>query len=102
MSDAPMGALPGYLRRLAGAEADVADGVLLRRFGAGEEAAFAALVGRHGPMVLGVCRRALGDGHLAGDAFPAPFLALAPRAAAPAPSPSGGGRPRVGAPRVAR
>jgi HlyD family secretion protein len=38
------------------------------------ETAFAALVERHGPMVLGVCSRLLFDSHLAEDAFQATFL----------------------------
>jgi RNA polymerase sigma factor (sigma-70 family) len=58
--------------------ADDDDRALLDRFTAtGDETAFAVLVDRHGPLVLGVCRRVLRDTHLADDAFQATFLILA-------------------------
>ena len=67
-----------------GTVAGLTDRQLLERFNsrrdAAGEAAFAALVSRHGPMVLGVCRQILNDGHLAEDAFQATFLILARKA----------------------
>lgn len=46
------------------------DAVLLERYlHQHDEAAFAAVVARHGPMVLRLCRRILGDVHTAENAF---------------------------------
>src|SRR5262245_17667960 len=73
----------GYLRRLAGdtPSADT-DGALLARFvAARDEAAFAALLVRHGAMILRVCERVLGPGCDAEDAFQATFLLLVDKAA---------------------
>ena len=79
---------PGTIRLLfeVGTVAGLSDGRLLDRFldrrGDEEaaEVAFAALVERHGPMVLRICRARLGDEHDAQDAFQATFLILARKA----------------------
>src|SRR5262245_44155794 len=71
-----------HVRGLAAGSADpLPDHQLLARFVARrDEAAFAAILQRYGPMVLGVCRRVLRGGPDAEDAFQAAFLVLARRA----------------------
>ncbi|APW58773.1 sigma-70 family RNA polymerase sigma factor [Paludisphaera borealis] len=74
----------------AGVSGGLTDAQLLERFAArcvasvdarsNAEAAFEVLVARHGPMVLGVCRRALTDPNELEDAFQATFLVLVRRA----------------------
>ena len=72
----------GLDRALGGGSiAGLSEGELLGRFVARrDQAAFEALIARHGPMVLGVCRRMLGDPHAAADAFQATFLVLVRKA----------------------
>ena len=77
-------AFHGAVRRLfeSGPISGLGESQLLRRFvETRDEPAFAALVARHGPMVFGVCRRALGQRADAEDAFQATFLILARKAA---------------------
>src|SRR5262249_59429869 len=70
-------------RTLAAPLAGQPDGELLRLFAAGgprSRPAFEALVRRHGPLVLSVCRAVLGHVHDAEDAFQATFLVLVRKA----------------------
>src|SRR5262245_3297890 len=83
MNSAQVGAALGYVRKLAAAGKDdqLPDHKLLKRFALDrDEAAFATLLRRHGPMVLGVCRSVLHNLHDAEDAFQATFLVLARKA----------------------
>lgn len=77
--------LLGQLRQtsLLQEQAGATDGELLQRYvTCRDESAFEALVRRHGPMVLGVCRRILGNDTDVEDAFQATFLILVNKAAA--------------------
>jgi RNA polymerase sigma factor (sigma-70 family) len=82
MTMRPLDTVLQHVHRLAAARpAEAADEQLLRRFVRDrDEAAFAALVQRHGPMVLGVCRRVLRHAQDAEDACQAAFLVLARKA----------------------
>jgi RNA polymerase sigma factor (sigma-70 family) len=83
MATAQMDTVIRHLRRavLRQDEAGWTDGQLLGSFiDQKDEAAFEALVRRHGPMVFGVCRRVVGNHHDAEDAFQATFLVLARKA----------------------
>ncbi len=82
MSQGQRSTLLAYLRRLVGAVAtDGSDAELLERFAAQhDEAAFEALLRRHGPLVWNVCRRVLAEEHAAEDAFQATFLVLVRKA----------------------
>ena len=71
------------MRRLfdSGTAVGQSDRQLLDRFiAARDETAFEAILRRHGPMVLGVCRRAIADQNDVDDAFQATFLILVRKA----------------------
>lgn len=72
-----------YIRGIADTARKVrTDRALLAAFTThNEQVAFATLVKRHGPMVMGICRRVLHHLHDAEDAFQATFLLLARQSA---------------------
>ncbi len=82
MLSEPVGPVLGHIRRLAVAlQPTQTDGKLLDDFlTRHDEQAFAALMKRHGPLVMAVCRRVLPNVQDAEDAFQATFLFLARRA----------------------
>lgn len=83
MAGAGASSLLQYLRKFAMPREAVegTDGQLLRRFtSAGDEAAFATLVRRHGPMILGVCQRVLHTHQDVEDAFQITFIVLVRKA----------------------
>src|SRR5271165_4048492 len=84
MAAVRLGSMLQHLKLLVGSPeaGDTLDCQLLARFAQDhDEAAFTALVRRHGPMVLGVSRRILGDASTADDVFQATFLVLVRKAA---------------------
>jgi RNA polymerase sigma factor (sigma-70 family) len=82
MARGQLGQAIGYLRRVIGGPgSDATDLQLLQCYAATkQDEAFTTLVRRHGAMVLGVCRRVLGNNCDADDAFQATFLVLARKA----------------------
>jgi RNA polymerase sigma factor (sigma-70 family) len=83
MAGAQLGTVLRQIQRLFsdGSSTGLSDTQLLNRFATRrDEAAFAAILARHGPMVLAVCRGVLRDPFDAEDAFQATFLVLARKA----------------------
>ncbi len=83
MADTPLSPVLRHIRKLAAAERikERTDVQLLQEFAShNDQTAFAALVRRHGPMVLGVCRNVLRHTQDAEDAFQATFLVFARKA----------------------
>lgn len=85
MAVAPLGTVLRHIRHMVVGPSlgERTDAELLKCFAEfQDEAAFEALVRRHGPMVHGVCRRTLRDPHDIEDAFQATFLVLVRKASA--------------------
>ncbi len=85
MAGARLGAALRHIQSLFsdGSTTGASDTQLLAQFaGRRDEAAFAAIMSRHGPMVMAVCRGVLRDSHDAEDAFQATFLVLARKSGA--------------------
>jgi hypothetical protein len=105
MPGTPLGAAARQFQRLfgAGTSSGLPDDQLLARFVSGrDDAAFEALVQRHGPMVLSVCQGVLKDPNDSQDAFQATFRVLVRKAGRSAPAVRSGagstGWPWVGRP----
>jgi RNA polymerase sigma factor (sigma-70 family) len=83
MASGPCSPVLASIHRLLtdGTLTGLSESQLLERFlTRGDEAAFEAILRRHGPMVLGVCRRLLSDPNDVEDAFQATFLVLVRKA----------------------
>ena len=83
MAGGAIGAVGRQIERVfaGGGLSGLSEGQLLERFVTRkDDAAFEALVARHGPMVVGVCRKLLRDSNDVDDAFQATFLVLVRKA----------------------